>query len=103
MICVTRFMYHASKRRVLLNVHETQIMTTNTKNSFCEAFSRFYAETCNLESDFPHAWMDGFENMIRFGHTDHDQDNTYLPQEEPNYSNYKAGAKAAMIFLSLSA
>jgi hypothetical protein len=76
-------------------------MKEETKQQFITAFDKLYAETCEFGLDFPHTWMDGFQNMIRRGHTDHDDDNTYLREEEPNYSNYKAGAKAAMIFLSL--
>ena len=77
-------------------------MKDQTREQFGDAFQKLYVETCQFGSDFPYAWMDGFQNMIRYGHTDSDLDNSYSPEEEPNYSNYKAGAKAAMILLSLS-
>jgi hypothetical protein len=41
-------------------------------------------------------WVDGFVNYLQHGHTDSDDDNTYLPEEEPAYSEYKSGARAAM-------
>ena len=45
-------------------------------------------------------WVDGFVNYLLHGHTDSDDDNTYLPSEEPNYSEYKSGAQAAMAFVA---
>jgi hypothetical protein len=41
-------------------------------------------------------WIDGFANYLLYGHTDSDDDNTYCPEEEPLYSEYKKGARAAM-------
>jgi hypothetical protein len=43
-----------------------------------------------------------FMNYLLHGHTDSDDDNTYLPSEEPNYSEYKSGAQAAMAFVARS-
>jgi hypothetical protein len=48
------------------------------------------------------AWLQGFCNYLLHSHTDHDDDNNYLPQEEPNYTSYKEGAKAGMAFIKRS-
>lgn len=45
-------------------------------------------------------WVNGFTNYLLHGHTDSDDDNTYLRSEEPNYSEYKSGAQAAMAFVA---
>jgi hypothetical protein len=43
-------------------------------------------------------WLDGFENTLTLGHSSSDHDNPYFKTEEPAYSQYKAGAKAAELF-----
>jgi hypothetical protein len=49
------------------------------------------------------AWLEGFCNYILHSHTDHDDNNNYLPEEEPSYTSYKEGAKAGMAFIKLNA
>jgi hypothetical protein len=70
-------------------------MNESAKHHLSKAAQAFYDALAN-EPDFPGAWLDGFLNCIQHGHSSHDD-----PEEEPQYSNYKAGAKAAEILLKL--
>jgi hypothetical protein len=45
------------------------------------------------------AWLDGFQNVLWRGETSSRNDNPYLTNEEPEFSRYKAGARAAEIFI----
>jgi hypothetical protein len=46
--------------------------------------------------DLPQAWLDGFSNVILFGETSSDDDNSYDKQfEKTHYLDYKRGATAA--------
>lgn len=77
-----------------------RIVNRHAKNNLLKATQSFYHALAN-EPGFPGTWLDGFLNCIQYGHSSDDWDNTYSPNEEPAYSNYKAGAKAAEILLAL--
>jgi hypothetical protein len=70
------------------------------RQNLSKAAQAFYDALAN-EPHFPVTWLDGFLNCIQHGHSSDDDDNSYCPEEEPQYSNYKAGAKAAEILLKL--
>jgi hypothetical protein len=44
--------------------------------------------------DYP-VWLDGFADVILFDHTSDDNDNLYVPQEQPQHHHYRSGALAA--------
>jgi hypothetical protein len=70
-------------------------MRAVTNRKFRVALERFYEQLAELD-DFPQTWIDGFYNVIRFGESAHPDDNPYEPgYEEPLYSNYRDGARAA--------
>jgi hypothetical protein len=68
------------------------MITPNTKAKLRKVAQVVYDEFGKTDS----VWVDGFVNYLLHGHTDSDEDNTYLPSEEPAYSEYKSGARAAM-------
>jgi hypothetical protein len=75
-------------------------MNTETRKAFAQLVHQFHDETALLDYDFPHPWMSGFLNVIVYGETDHDDDNPYdQGHEQTSHSNYKKGARAAMILL----
>jgi hypothetical protein len=78
-------------------------MTPTTRRKLIDVVHKFYSEVCELGCDFPQTWVDGFLNVIAYDQTNHDDDNSYNPSEEPAYSNYKKGATAAMILLKCPA
>ena len=76
-------------------------MTNKTRDRFVKLVQQLESDCMRnfKEDEFPHYWITGFLNMLAYGHTDSDDDNSFCKEEEPHYSTYKAGAKAAMILL----
>jgi hypothetical protein len=68
------------------------MITEETKNKLRKVAQVIYDEFGKTDS----VWVDGFINYLLHGHTDSDDGNSYLPQEEPWHSEYKSGARAAM-------
>jgi hypothetical protein len=102
----------------------TSNIVENFASGIVESDSRSRPETCWLSS---HLGVTGLEhNAARLSatasaplpangmhssiwgsdsgtsHTDHDDNNNYLPEEEPSYTSYKEGAKAGMAFIKCS-
>lgn len=75
-------------------------MAVDRTNSHLQLAVRDFCDALDCNPFLPGEWLDGFRNVIHSGQSSHDDDNSYLPQEEPAYSNYKKGAKAAESFLS---
>jgi hypothetical protein len=80
-----------------------KLMTPTTRRKLAKLLLNFSDQAHQLGDDFPHAWLDGFLNVIGNYETNSDDDNSYDPIEEPAYSNYKKGATAAMILLKCPA
>jgi hypothetical protein len=68
---------------------------------FHQIVTKFQNDLMKFE-ELSQAWLEGFCNYILHSHTDHDDNNNYLPEEEPSYTSYKEGAKAAMAFIKCS-
>jgi hypothetical protein len=73
-------------------------MKDETRMHLVIATQRFYHDLCKLD-DFPQPWLDGFTNVIIHDHTDHPDDNSYVPEEREAFRQYAAGAKAACSLL----
>ena len=70
-------------------------MNQEALKRFVILFEDFHRVVCALGNEFPQGWTDGFLTVIAHGKTSDADDNIYLPNEEPGYTNYKTGARAA--------
>jgi hypothetical protein len=72
------------------------------RTKFYEIVTAFQNDLMSFD-ELSQEWLEGFCNYLLHSHTDQDDDNNYDPSvEKPQYTSYKAGAKAGMEFIERS-